>query len=195
MRWSPKDIRFILTTSLQTQNDYGMLAYLEAEVMMVNKWKNMYVNMLLFLTTNLYSTCVILPHCVGKITNDFSFYLLDLPHEVQTWQDVADLGGTQIPVVQYWHLILGLQYLSQPPLDLPLPFCVASKFLVFSLHSNCRDRGWKYSVVFQSVPLVKNTVSKVPARVRIRVHLTENLFHLCLQDWGRQMGNQPGVLQ
>lgn len=37
MRWSPKDIRFILTTSLQTQNDYGMLAYLEAEVMMVIK--------------------------------------------------------------------------------------------------------------------------------------------------------------
>lgn len=59
MHWSPKHIHFILTTYLQNKNDYGMFVYLEPEVVIVIKWKNVYANILLFLTTNLYLTCVI----------------------------------------------------------------------------------------------------------------------------------------
>lgn len=42
--WSPKDIHFILITYLQNKNDYGMLVYLEAEVMILIKWKQVYVS-------------------------------------------------------------------------------------------------------------------------------------------------------
>lgn len=44
MCWPPKDINFILTTYLQNKNDYGMLAYMEAKVMIVIKWKNVHVD-------------------------------------------------------------------------------------------------------------------------------------------------------